>query len=237
MAAPVSRGTVDEGLGMDVYAQVNHVKPVDLEHQRHHVLADVVQIAQHRPDQHGAARAFTGGGPFADQRPEHLFVHHLRRVCGRHQLGQKDLQPTEPVSDVLHRGRENFTEESQGIQAHIESRSRPCYSRVRIIRKQQLGELGPQFIHVSHGSLAFKENVLDQRLAQIDRAGRILGVAVEVVIVAAVVVEVQDDGLFRQGLALGQIGYQVIKGEWFISLLSETLRLCKATVTFSCRRR
>ena len=54
MSACSRRAASRKACGADVGAQIDHLEAVDLEHQRHHVLADVVDVALRGADDHRA---------------------------------------------------------------------------------------------------------------------------------------------------------------------------------------
>ncbi len=97
MLAP---GRIQETLRADVGAEVYNLEAVNLEHQRHHVLADVVDIALGRADHHRAGRA-TGSAGFQDGRFEHLQLHRLDDQAGAHEVGQEDVQSGKRIPDVF----------------------------------------------------------------------------------------------------------------------------------------
>ena len=81
------RDGLDELLGRDVDAQVDHLEPHAAEHHDHDVLADVVNVVLHGAHHHGA-RAISPPCPLAKQRRQ--FGHHaLHDHAGEHQVGQK----------------------------------------------------------------------------------------------------------------------------------------------------
>ena len=101
----VQRG--DELLGVGVDAQVDDLEAGALEHHPDQVLADVVDVALDRPDDHLADRL---GARLGQQRPQDLHAR-LHGVGGQQDLGHEQDAVAEVDADDLHAGHERVVED------------------------------------------------------------------------------------------------------------------------------
>jgi hypothetical protein len=92
------RGSFDEALRRHVRAQVDHLEAAALQHRRHQVLPDVVQIALDRPNHHAP---YGLGARGRQQRPDDLHgrLHGARR---EQHLGHEVLFALEAPAHFVH---------------------------------------------------------------------------------------------------------------------------------------
>src|SRR5450759_4030374 len=107
---PVLLGRLDELLGRDVRAQVDHLDVGALPHHPDEVLADVVEVALDRPEDRGMLG--TDAGLDEDGLEDGGGL--LHRPGGDQHLGDVDLVALEPGADDLHRGRHR-AEDGPGV--------------------------------------------------------------------------------------------------------------------------
>ena len=114
--APSASAVVDEALRRHVGAEVDDLEAGALEHDAHQVLADVVQVALDRADDHLAQRADLAGD---EQRLDevHARVHGARR---EQHLGQEDLVGAEARADDVHAREQAVVEDLACRQPGIE---------------------------------------------------------------------------------------------------------------------
>ena len=126
--ASLGGGGVQEHVGRDHHAEVDHLVVVAAEHHAHDVLADVVHVALDRAQDHLALRAYPVG-----TEPELLLLHvrlevrdgAFHRPGALHHLRQEHLPGAEQITDDLHPGHQRPLD-------HIERAivALPCLLRV-----------------------------------------------------------------------------------------------------------
>ena len=110
VGASLARG-LHKALGGHVHTQVDDLKAGALEHHRHQVLADVVQIAAHGPHEH-LADGF--GSARGEQRPDQL-ERAFHGACGYQKLRHEILVLLEKPADFVH-GRDHvIVQERLGV--------------------------------------------------------------------------------------------------------------------------
>ena len=89
-----------------VHAEIDHLEAGAFHHHRHEVLADVVDVALHRADDHRADRLRAGLGEERTQQ-RHAGLH---RVGGEQHLGHEEDAVAEVDADDAHTLDERFVE-------------------------------------------------------------------------------------------------------------------------------
>ena len=103
----------DELLRIHVDAQVHYLEPGSLHHHRHQVLADVVDIALHRPDDERADLRRAG---LYQQRAQDLHAG-LHRLGGHEHFGHEEYPVAEVRTYDVHAGHERPGQNLVGRQA------------------------------------------------------------------------------------------------------------------------
>src|SRR5579872_830878 len=99
-----------------LHAEVDDVETGPLEHDVHEVLADVVDVALHRPHHEGPDGLDAGLG---EERAEDL-ERPRHGLAGDEHLGDEEVPPLEACPDLLERGDERLEEQLLGRQPHAE---------------------------------------------------------------------------------------------------------------------